>query len=104
LGADVMKVNLPHPEKQDAVPEPCCGEFSSQQALDAVIRLANRTLVLISEAPKPATVIEKARESMDAVATGLIYGRDAWRSLHADSLRLVSSLREIVAKHPSSQR
>jgi len=48
LGADVVKVNFPHPEKRSDVPAPYLAEFSSQQAIDAVVRSANRTLLLVS--------------------------------------------------------
>ncbi|MGE5136339.1 MAG: class I fructose-bisphosphate aldolase, partial [Gemmatimonadota bacterium] len=48
LGADVVKVNFPHPEKQSGVKEAYLEEFSSQQAIDAVVRSANRTLLLVS--------------------------------------------------------
>jgi fructose-bisphosphate aldolase, class I len=45
LGADVVKVNFPHPDKRAAVPRAYDAEFSSQQAIDAVVRSANRTLL-----------------------------------------------------------
>ena len=40
LGADVVKVNFPHPEKQSGVPEAYLAEFSAQQAIDAVVQSA----------------------------------------------------------------
>src|SRR5690348_5995684 len=46
LGADVVKVNFPHPEKRTGVKPPYDGEFGSQHAIDAVVRSANRTLLL----------------------------------------------------------
>src|SRR6266516_1071656 len=48
LGADVVKVNFPHPGKQSGAAEPYLSEFSPQQAIDAVVRSANRTLLLVS--------------------------------------------------------
>jgi class I fructose-bisphosphate aldolase len=48
LGADVVKVNFPYPEKRSDVPGPYRAEFSAQQAIDAVVRSANRTLLLVS--------------------------------------------------------
>src|SRR6202008_463505 len=48
LGADVVKVNFPHPEKRAGVPRTYDAEFSAQQAIDAVVRSANRTLLLVS--------------------------------------------------------
>jgi class I fructose-bisphosphate aldolase len=103
LGADVVKVNFPHPEKRTAVAAAYDADFSSQQAVDAVVRSANRTLVLISggERAGDEAMLEKARQSMDAGATGLIFGRNVWQREHAGSLRFVGQLRDILAKYPS---
>jgi len=103
LGADVVKVNFPHPEKRTAVKAPYDGEFSSQQAIDAVVRSANRTLVLVSGGEKAGdeAMLEKARLSMEAGATGLIFGRNVWQRDHDESLRFVGRLREILEKYPS---
>jgi fructose-bisphosphate aldolase, class I len=38
---------------------------------------------------------------MEAGATGLIFGRNVWQSGHRESLRLVTQLRDILAKYPS---
>jgi class I fructose-bisphosphate aldolase len=104
LGADVVKVNFPHPEKRAAVPPAYDRDFSSQQAVDAVVRSANRTLVLISGGERAGddAMVEKARESMEAGATGLIFGRNVWQREHDESLRFVARLREVLAKYPSS--
>ena len=105
LGADVVKVNFPHPEKINGVKEPYADdEFSTQDAVDAVVRSANRTLVLISGGAKAGddAMLDKARQSMDAGATGLIFGRNVWQRDHDESLRLVEALRKILDEHPSS--
>jgi class I fructose-bisphosphate aldolase len=106
LGADIVKVNFPHPEKTTAVPEAYTATFSSQQAVDAVVRSANRTLVLISGGSKAGdeAMLEKARESMLAGATGLIFGRNVWQRGHDESLRFVAALRKILEGSPSSLR
>lgn len=103
LGADVVKVNFPHPEKYERVAEAYQREFSSQQAIDAVVRSANRTLVLVSggERAGDEAMVEKARQSMEAGATGLIFGRNIWQREHDESLHLVARLRDILAKYPS---
>ena len=36
LGADVVKVNFPHPDKQTGVPAAYQGEFSPEQAIGSV--------------------------------------------------------------------
>lgn len=103
LGADVVKVNFPHPEKQSGVPPAYQGDVSTQQAIGAVVRSANRTLLLVSggERAGDAAMLEKARQSLEAGATGLIFGRNVWQRDHNESLRFVSQLREILAKYPS---
>src|SRR6266536_1117932 len=81
LGADVVKVNFPHPDKIAAVKAPYEKTFSSQQAGDEAM-------------------LDKARQSMDAGATGLIFGRNVWQREHDESLRFVSALRKILDEYP----
>jgi class I fructose-bisphosphate aldolase len=103
LGADVVKVSFPRPEKQAAVPDAYARTFTSQEAMEEVVRAANRTLVLVSGGTRAgdAEMIEKAHESMTAGATGLIFCRNVWQREHDASLRLVAQLRDILAKYPS---
>jgi class I fructose-bisphosphate aldolase len=100
LGADVVKVNFPHPEKHYGA---YAREFSSQQAIDAVVRSANRTLLLVSggERAGDEAMLEKARQSMEAGATGLIFGRNVWQREHSESLRFATQLKDILAKYSS---
>ena len=103
LGADMVKVNFPQPTKQDGVPEAYRGEFTAQQAIESVVRSAGRSLLLVSgggHADQEA-MLEKARESMEAGATGLIFGRNVFQRGHDQSLRFVAQLKEILAKYPS---
>lgn len=102
LGADVVKVNFPHPDKQAGAPAEYGATFSAQQAIDAVVRSANRTMVLVSGGAKAGdeAMLEKARQSMEAGATGLIFGRNVWQRDHDESMRFVTRLREILAKYP----
>lgn len=104
LGADVVKVNFPDPRKRTSVKAEYDADFSSRQAIDAVVRSANRTLVLISggERAGDEAMFEKARESMAAGATGLIFGRNVWQRPHEESLRFVEQLRDILIKYPSN--
>jgi fructose-bisphosphate aldolase, class I len=103
LGADVVKVNFPHPDKQSGAAQPYLRDFTTQQAIDAVVRSANRTLLLVSggERAGDEAMLEKARQSMEAGATGLIFGRNVWQREHSESLRFVAQLRDILAKYPS---
>jgi fructose-bisphosphate aldolase, class I len=103
LGADVVKVNFPHPQKRTGVKPEYDQDFSAQEAINAVVRSANRTLVLISGGEKAgdAAMLDKARESMQAGATGLIFGRNVWQREHDESLKFVSQLQQILTKHGS---
>jgi class I fructose-bisphosphate aldolase len=103
LGADMVKVNFPQPAKRDGVPEAYRGEFSPQQAIESVVRSADRSLLLVSggEHAGQEAMLEKARESMEAGATGLIFGRNVFQRSHDESLRFVAQLKEILAKYPS---
>ncbi|HSI93858.1 MAG TPA: hypothetical protein VK925_10175 [Jiangellaceae bacterium] len=103
LGADVVKVNFPKPEKRDGIKEEYDREFTSQEAIDAVVRSANRTLVLVSGGTRAGdeAMLEKTRQSMEAGATGLIFGRNVWQREYDESLRFVDRLQEILAKSPT---
>jgi class I fructose-bisphosphate aldolase len=103
LGADVVKVNFPHPEKRDGVKQPYRGDFTQQQAIDAVVRSAGRTLLLVSggERAGDEAMLEKAQMSLEAGGTGLIFGRNVWQREHDESLRFAARLQEILAKYPS---
>jgi class I fructose-bisphosphate aldolase len=102
LGADVVKVNFPHPEKRAGVPAAYDAEFTPQQAIDAVVRSANRTLLLVSGGGRQGdeAMLEKARRSMGAGATGLIFGRNVWQRQHDQSIAFIGRLQEILAKYP----
>ena len=104
LGADVVKVNFPHPDKQSGVPQAYLAEVSAQQAIEAVVQSANRTLLLVSGGERAGddAMVEKARESMEAGATGLIFGRNVWQREHDESLRFASRLKDILAKYPTA--
>ena len=68
LGANLVKVNFPHPEKRAGVPAQYDADLSSQPATDAVVRSANRTLVLVPGGSRAGdeAMLDKARQSADA--------------------------------------
>ena len=103
LGADMVKVNFPHPEKQSGAAGQYLHEFPTQVAIDAVVRSANRTLLLVSggERAGDEAMLDKARQSMEAGATGLIFGRNVWQREYRESLRFTTRLRDILAKYPA---
>ena len=103
LGADVVKVNFPDAKATQGVPKQYAGQFGEQDAVNAVVRSAGRTPVLLSGGEKggDAEVFEKARMAMEAGALGLIFGRNVWQREHDESLRFVAKLRELLEKYPS---
>jgi class I fructose-bisphosphate aldolase len=103
LGADVVKVNFPHPDKRDNVKPPYEEIFSPQQAIDGVVRSANRTLVLVSGGERAGddAMYRKAEQAMDAGGLGLIFGRNVWQRGYDESLAFVDHLKEILGRHPS---
>lgn len=103
LGADIVKVNFPHPDLRVNVKKEYDRDFTTQEAINAVVRSANKTMVLVSGGEKAGddAMLEKARESMEAGATGLIFGRNVWQREHDASLKFVNSLREILGKYTS---
>jgi len=106
IGADMVKVNFPRPAKRVAVRAEYDADFTEQQAIEAVVRSANRTLLLVSGGEKlgDEAMLEKARLSMDAGATGLIFGRNVWQRTHLESMRFVAALRAILEQHPSREK
>ena len=44
------------------------------------------------------------RQSMEAGTTGLTFGRNIWQREHGESLRFITRLRDILAKHRASWR
>ncbi len=46
-------------------------------------------------------MLEKARQSMEAGATGLIFGRNVFQLGRDGLLRFVAQLKDILAKYPS---
>ena len=102
LGADMVKVNFPQPGKRDGVPEAYRGEFTPQQAIESVVgRPPALLLVSGGEHAGQEAMLERARESMEAGATGLIFGRNVFQRSHDESLRCVAQPRR---SRPSTPR
>jgi fructose-bisphosphate aldolase, class I len=103
LGADIVKLNFPDPRATEGVPKAYAAETGEQHAVDAVVRSAARTPVLLSGGEKGGDeeVLDKARMAMEAGALGVIFGRNVWQRRHDESLRFVERLRELLSKYPS---
>ncbi len=103
LGADVVKLNFPDPKATTGVPKGYTGDFSEQEAVNAVVHSASRTPVLLSGGEKGGDeeVLDKARMAMEAGALGVIFGRNVWQRQYDESLRFISRLRDLLSKYPS---
>ncbi len=99
VGADVVKINFPTHSPTPASPKPYDTlAFSPQEAINRVVKTAGKTLVLISGGEKEPDdeLLEKARHSFAAGATGLIFGRNTWQRPYQDALKLMGELRGIA--------
>ena len=103
LGADVVKLNFPDPKATEGVHKTYASPVGEQDAVNAVVRSAARTPVLLSGGEKGGDeeVLDKARMAMEAGALGLIFGRNIWQREHDESMRFVARLRELLEKYPS---
>ena len=104
LGADIVKLNFPQPELTTGVREEYAERFSQQDAMSQVVRSAGRSLVLVSggSMADDDVVLDKARMSMDAGATGLIFGRNVWQRDYDESLKFAARLRKLLEGYPSA--
>ena len=103
LGADVVKVNYPVASDKDAEsPSPYNTlRLSPDEAFHKVVESAGRALVLVSGGEKVGDpqLLKKVRSSLDAGATGIIFGRNLWQRPKADALRLTRELHEIFREY-----
>jgi fructose-bisphosphate aldolase, class I len=104
LGADVVKINFPElgsgPAKSEYPPD-----WTIQQAMNQIVRSATGALVLCSGGSMDSdeAVLEKARVTMDAGGTGIIFGRNMWQRDHDDAMRFAARLRELLEQYPAEQ-
>jgi fructose-bisphosphate aldolase, class I len=103
LGADVVKVNYPvHSEKDAESPPPYNSlALAPFEAFRKVVESAGRALVLVSGGEKidDTALLEKVRLSMDAGATGIIFGRNLWQRPRAEALRITRELHGIFREY-----
>ena len=103
LGADVVKLNYPVPSAKDSEsPAPYNTlRLPPSEAFRKVVQSAGRSLVLVSggEKVEDAELLQKVRSSMDAGATGIIFGRNLWQRPKAEALRLTRELHAIFREY-----
>jgi class I fructose-bisphosphate aldolase len=104
VGADLVKINFPKPGPSVGAPKPY-DEWNLEgvEAARHAIEAARRTPVLISggEREDDDAILEKARQSFEAGAVGLIFGRNMFQRRLDDALRLCERLHELCAKYGS---
>ena len=103
LGADVVKVNYPVASDKDAeTPAPYNTlHLGPEESFRKVVESAGRALVLVSGGEKvsDAELLTKVRSSMDAGATGIIFGRNMWQRPREEALRLTRELHAIFREY-----
>ncbi|MGD0249999.1 MAG: fructose-bisphosphate aldolase [Thermoplasmata archaeon] len=103
LGADVVKVNYPVASEKDAESPPPNNtlRLTPNDAFRKVVESAGRALVLVSGGEKVGDpeLLAKVRSSMDAGATGIIFGRNLWQRSKVDALRLTRELHAIFREY-----
>ncbi|HZY70523.1 MAG TPA: fructose-bisphosphate aldolase [Thermoplasmata archaeon] len=103
LGADIVKVNYPvRSEKDKESPPPYNTlDLSPEAAFGKVVESAGRALVLVSGGEKvgDAELLAKVRHSMDAGATGIIFGRNLWQRPRAQALAITRELHAIFREY-----
>jgi class I fructose-bisphosphate aldolase len=101
LGADVVKVNFPKSDEKARtnVPEPYNTlDIPPLEAMRSVVRAAGKTFVLVSGGggASDEKVLQKARLSMEAGATGLIFGRNVWQRKMDHALEISRKIAEMM--------
>ncbi|HTP56380.1 MAG TPA: fructose-bisphosphate aldolase [Thermoplasmata archaeon] len=103
LGADIVKLNYPVPSEKDADSPPPYNalHLSADAAFRKVVESAGRALVLVSGGEKVADpeLLHKVRASLDAGATGIIFGRNLWQRPRDEALRLTRELHAIFREY-----
>ena len=99
--ADVVKVNLPEfsEDKAQQTPAPYNKErWDEEEAVQRAVEAAGKVPVLVSGGSRveEEDVLHKARLSVRAGATGIIFGRNVWQRPHDDALALTKKIRQIM--------
>jgi len=95
LGADVVTVRFPHPEKQGRRLSANVPRIYPQEAIDTVVRTADETLVIVSsgrDATDEAMVTE-TQHAMQAGAAGIVFDRALGQRDHRAWMPLIRELR-----------
>jgi class I fructose-bisphosphate aldolase len=103
LGADVVTVSFPHPEKQGQRLSENVPRIYPQEAIDTVVRSADQTLVLVSSGGgigDEAMLIE-TRHAMQAGAAGIVFDRALAEREHRAWMPLIRELKHGLSTYCS---
>jgi class I fructose-bisphosphate aldolase len=105
LGADIIKLNVPKKSEKDAQqPKPYDTlEWDTNAGIRRVVESAGRSLVLFSGGSRISDddLLEKARQTMEQGATGLIFGRNMWQRPMDEALAITERIKEILRQFPA---
>lgn len=100
LGADIVKVNYPvHSERDKDSPPPYNTlDLGPEVSFRKVVESAGRAMVLVSGGEKVSDqeLLSKVRLSMEAGATGIIFGRNMWQRPRNEALTITRELHAIL--------
>ncbi len=100
LGADIIKLNIPKSSAKDAgQPGEYAGiEYTYGEGAARVVQSAGNCMVLFSGGSKlgDEDLLGKARTSMEAGATGLIFGRNMWQRPMDEALAITERVKSEV--------
>ncbi|MCI4321440.1 MAG: fructose-bisphosphate aldolase [Thermoplasmata archaeon] len=103
LGADIVKLNYPVASEKDKESPPPYNTLAlgPDASFRKVVVSAGRSLVLVSGGEKVGDpeLLAKVRSSLDAGATGIIFGRNLWQRPYADALALTRELHGIFREY-----
>ena len=103
LGADMVKINIPEYDKERSrlYPKPYDTlQLDAKEALEKVIKSAGKTMALISggEEMGDDELLEKVRISLEAGATGLVFGRNLWQRPFKKALEIAERIKILMAE------
>lgn len=101
IGADIIKLNVPHWDeaKAGAQPKPYDTlKLDELEGLRKVVKSAGRSLVLVSGGSKISDddTLHKARLAMDAGCVGLIFGRNMWQRNWNDATGMSIKMHDVM--------
>ncbi len=101
MGADIVKLNVPKVDgpKNGETPSPYGDlQISLGDALAKIVKSAGKTFVIFAGGSKLSDedLLSKARMTMEAGASGLIFGRNVWQRPHDQALHIAHQIRDIL--------